>query len=189
MEADKQLNKFESTFQKVCNFSPLTTKHSTTPNISRTALSLVFSQAPSEGRWTWFLFLGSIRILVYSRSRFCSERLFEQRMWYHKQNKWDLNSMWPRKPFKTHISYIYFGAGVRWCGMGGSKGLWRNPLTKLLPRWEWKEPIIALWRIKTTSANSPNICVVPQNGSFTASGFPVQINSAEVYKGGLAPSS
>lgn len=94
-------------------------------------------------------------LVCYRNCGFCSERLFEQRMWYHKQNKWDLNCKWPRKPFKTYISYIYFGAGVRWCGMGGSKGLWRNPLTKLLPRWEWKEPIIALWRIKTTSANMP----------------------------------
>lgn len=28
---------------------------------------------------------------------------------------------------------------------------------------------------------------MPQSGSFTASGFPVQINSAEVFKGGMAP--
>lgn len=130
-----------------------------------------------------------LALVCFRSCGLCSEGLFEQRMWYHKQNKWDLNLKWPRKPFKTYISYIYFGAGVRWCGVGGSKGRWRNPLTKLLLRWEWKEPIIALWRIKTTSANSPNICVVPQSGNFTASGFLEQINSAEVYKGGLAPLS
>lgn len=86
--------------------------------------------------------------LVCSRScGFGTEGLFEQRMWYHKQNKSDLSLQWPLKPLKIYISYIYFGAGVcvwwEWGGWG-CKGGWRNPLVKLLQRWEWREPIIAL---------------------------------------------
>ena len=155
--------------------------------------SLFSHRGSPEGERTGFLFSGRIQILVHGRSRnqhrvtLGTEGLFEQRMWYHKQSKWDLKSLVATKLLKIYISSIYFGAGVSWVGCGGGIDGCRNPVDELAQRWEWKEPIIALWRIKTTSANSPNICVVPQSGSFTASGFPVQINSAEVYKGRTPP--
>ena len=59
--------------------------------------------------------------LVCCRScGFGAEDLFEQRMWYHKQNKWDLSLQWPLKPLKIYIGYIYFGGGVSWCVEGGA---------------------------------------------------------------------
>lgn len=201
----KQLHKGEISYTRrnkdtnqcsVRNPSSFINSHAT-PNIWENSFSALLSPSlfshcrPSKGMWAWFLFSGSIQTLEYSRSRnlhwfIIGAVVLVLRVCLSKECDTisRVNWIWVFSGHEAieniHQIYLFWG----WCEsgwVGVAEGGWMNPVAKLSQRWEWKGPIIALWRIKTTSANSPNICVVPQSGSFTASGFPGQINSAEVY--------